>query len=262
MKNENVKRVMFISGFCAAVFVLTRIALQFGTVANAPTVGFTFLILVLLSAFFADIVVAVATSVVAASCFNFFFLPPVGTFTIASLDDWISFVTFLMTAIAISRLTASARHHAVQARKLDGILSKLKEFGAWLISMPQDRISLSSIAEQIVILFSMEYCSIHVYSEGKWHHFTGVARKDISNEIAGRLKYVTDHPTNVMELVDENSLGVRYQQINQGTDPVALLAIKTEEFPASALNALAYMIGVRLMEVLQDKPNTPLNLAH
>ena len=62
----------------------------------------------------------------------------------------------------------------------------------------------------------MEYCSIHVFSEGKWHHFTGVARKDISREIAGRLKSLADHPTNVMELVDEHSLGVRYQQINQG----------------------------------------------
>ena len=85
MKNENVKRIIFISGFCAAVFVLTRIALQFGSVANAPTVGFAFLILVVLSAFFGDLAVAVATSIVAASCFNFFFLPPVGTFTMRRL---------------------------------------------------------------------------------------------------------------------------------------------------------------------------------
>src|SRR5262245_36657536 len=104
MKNTFLKRLLFISGFCTAIFVLTRIALQFGNVTNAPTVGFTFLILVLLSAFFADMVVAVITSLIAGSCFNFFFLPPVGTFTIASLDDWISFVAFLLTAIAISRL--------------------------------------------------------------------------------------------------------------------------------------------------------------
>ena len=41
--------------------------------------------------------------------------------------------------------------------------------------------------------------------------------------------------------------------------PVALLAVKGEE-PASALGTLAYMIGVRLMEVLHDKPSAPMNL--
>lgn len=260
MNNENVKRILFISGFSAAIFVITRIALQLGTIANAPTVGFTFLILVLLSAFFTDIVVAVVTSLVAGSCFNFFFLPPIGTFTIGSVDDWISFIAFLTTAIAISRLTASARQHSVQARTLDGTLMRLKEFGEWLISVPQDRLSLSSMAEQVVSLFVMEYCSIHVYSEGKWHHFSGFARKDISNEIAGRLKLTADHPTNIMELVNENSLGVRYQQINQGADPVALLVVKDDHFPSSALSALAYMIGVRLMEVLHDKQDIPINL--
>ena len=247
------KRVVFIIGFCASIFLVTRIALQFGSIANAPTVGFSFLILVLLSAYFADLPVAIITSVVAGLCFNYFFLPPVGTFTIAEFDDWVSFAAFLLTAITISRLTSSAREKWNRAEMLERALARLQEFGVWLLSIPHDRLSLSGIATEVVRIFSADYCSIHVYREGKWHHFTGSAGKDISDEIASRLKLVDDHPTNLMELVDESSLGVRYMQIKQGNSAVALLVVKSTELPIEALGTLANMIGARLLEILHGE---------
>lgn len=253
-----VQRIVLIAAFCAAIIVVTRIALQFGSIANAPTVGFSFLILVALAAFLGDLPVAILTSIVAALCFNYFFFPPIGTFNIYRLDDWVSVVALLLTSIAISQLTASARIHGVQAARMDKTLSRLKEFGVWLLSVPHDRLSLTEIAEKVLQIFSLEYCSIHVFSEEKWHHFTGAAKNEITREIAGRLKFLEDHPTNLMELVDEHALGVRYQQINQGMTPLALLVVKGEPVATNALGTLAYMIGVRLMEMLQDKQSLPL----
>src|SRR5262245_55822488 len=166
--NLPLRRITQILLFCASIFLVTRIALQIGSVANAPTVGFLFLILVLLSAFFGDLAVSIITSIVAALCFNFFFLPPIGTFNIAAVNDLVSLAAFLLTPIAISRLTSSAHDNAGKASNLDLTMSRLRDFGGWLLSIPHEELSLSAIAAKVVEMFGVEYCSIHIYFEGKW----------------------------------------------------------------------------------------------
>ena len=53
--------------------------------------------------------------------FNYFFLPPVGTFTIADPQNWIALVTFLAVSLVASNLSAVARARTdeVQARRLE-----------------------------------------------------------------------------------------------------------------------------------------------
>ena len=53
--------------------------------------------------------VAIVTSVVAMLCFNFFFLPPVGTFTIADPQNWVALFAFLAVSLVASNLSAVAR---------------------------------------------------------------------------------------------------------------------------------------------------------
>jgi two-component system sensor histidine kinase KdpD len=59
---------------------------------------------------------AVVISVAATACYNFFFLPPVGTFTIAEPQNWLALFAFLATAIIASRLSHRARNQAKEAR--------------------------------------------------------------------------------------------------------------------------------------------------
>ncbi len=249
---KSLRRLGLIFAFVFAVLATMRLTLAFGTITNAPTAAFSFLILVLLSAFFGDFIVSIITSIVATLCFNYFYLPPTGTFFIADFSDWISLTAFLLTAGVISRLTSSASENATKADLLDKTLVQLKTFGAWLLSISDDRQTLTGIAEEATRIFSLEYCSIHVYGEGKWRHFTGATASHLSEEIANRLKALNDHQTNLMELADENALDVRYVQINQGTTLQALLVVKSSALPLSALGSIAYMIGNRLTKIISN----------
>ena len=47
--------------------------------------------------------------------FNFFFLPPVGTFTIADPQNWIALFAFLVVAVIASKLSAAAQSRAREA---------------------------------------------------------------------------------------------------------------------------------------------------
>jgi two-component system, OmpR family, sensor histidine kinase KdpD len=241
--------------FGALILITTKLIQIFVALSTPSTAAFSFLIIVLLSAFFGDLLVAIITSIVATLSFDYFFLPPFGTFHVAAYSDWISLAAFLAASVIISRLTASAAENASNVKELKKAMEQLEEFTKLLLDTPYDQFTLSGIAIEALRIFSLEYCSIHVYNEGKWDHFTGTAESSISEEVKNRLKLVQDHQTQLIDFADESLLGVQYMQINKGITPVALLAIKSSTLPSEVIGTIAYIIGVRLNTI--KKNNKP-----
>ncbi len=100
---------------CTVVAVL--VALCRFLHANASTVGFAFLLAVLMVSAAWGLRCAILFSVVATLAYNFFFLPPVGTFTIADPQNWIALFTFLLTAVIASQLAERARREDRQRKQ-------------------------------------------------------------------------------------------------------------------------------------------------
>jgi two-component system sensor histidine kinase KdpD len=97
----------------AAIAVASAVALAAG--ANAITVGYLYLVVVLLLAVWGGLGTGVVGSLVATACFNYFFLPPTGTFHIADRENWVALVAFLAAATIASRLVARERQRAAEA---------------------------------------------------------------------------------------------------------------------------------------------------
>src|SRR5882762_9304952 len=75
---------------------------------NATTVGFAYLLLVLIIASTWGFFEAALSSIFATLAFNFFFFPPVGTFTIADPQNQVALFSFLATSLIASRLSKKA----------------------------------------------------------------------------------------------------------------------------------------------------------
>lgn len=248
------KRIGQIIAFAGAILLTTAITLKSGTITSASTVAFCFIIIVLLSAFFGNILVALISSIVATLCFDYFYLPPFGTLNIAAFSDWISLAAFLLTSVIISYLTASAAENTEKANNLNDALIRMKEFGGRLMLITNDQLTLSKIAEEALRIFSLEYCSIHVYGEGKWSHFTGsAASSDISHTIEVHFNTHQDHTTDLMEIVDENMLGVQYVKINENAGHQVLFVVKTRTLSTDTIGAIASMLSIRIMEIMKNK---------
>jgi K+-sensing histidine kinase KdpD len=84
---------------------------------NTATVGFLYLLLVLAVATVWGLTQSVISSVVAMLCYNCFFLPPVGQFTIADPENLIALLTFLVTALVASHLSERAMVKNLEARR-------------------------------------------------------------------------------------------------------------------------------------------------
>jgi two-component system sensor histidine kinase KdpD len=82
---------------------------------NSTTVALTLVLAILAVATWWGLGVASAMAVAAMLCFNYFFLPPIGTFIIADPQNWVALAVFLITAIVASQLSASAKQQAKEA---------------------------------------------------------------------------------------------------------------------------------------------------
>lgn len=99
----------------AAIAVIT--AVDFKLHVNHTTVALMFLVSVLLTSAYWGLRYAVVMAVGATAAFNFFFLPPVGTFTIADPQNWVALFAFLVTALVASNLAERARREADGAKQ-------------------------------------------------------------------------------------------------------------------------------------------------
>ena len=74
---------------------------------NPTTIALVFLLGVLGISTFWGLRQAVFMAVIATLAFNYFFLPPVGTFTIAEPQNWVALFAFLITAVTASELSGA-----------------------------------------------------------------------------------------------------------------------------------------------------------
>ncbi len=72
---------------------------------------------------------AVAVSVASMLAFNFFFLKPVHTFTLADSRNWLALLVFLVTSVVVSELATRSRRRAREAALLAEIATTLLEHG-------------------------------------------------------------------------------------------------------------------------------------
>jgi two-component system sensor histidine kinase KdpD len=82
---------------------------------NSTTIGFGFLLVVLFTAMFRGSKPALLASALGVLSYNFFFLPPFHTFTIADPQNWIALTAFFITALAVGQLSARAKERATEA---------------------------------------------------------------------------------------------------------------------------------------------------
>ena len=95
---------------------------------NATTQGFAYLLLVLIIASTWGFLEALLSSILATLAFNFFFFPPVGTFTIADPQNWVALFSFLAVSLIASRLSAIAKRRALEAIERQQELERLYTF--------------------------------------------------------------------------------------------------------------------------------------
>jgi two-component system sensor histidine kinase KdpD len=142
-------RVLVSLAIVAAITLLFRNLLH----VNSATVGFTFLLAVLGVSAAWGLRDSVFLAVVATLVYNFFFLPPVGTFTIADPQNWIALAAFLLTGVIGSRLADNARREAQKAIWRRQELERLYTFSQRMLATDNVLALVNAVPSQVVEVF-------------------------------------------------------------------------------------------------------------
>jgi two-component system sensor histidine kinase KdpD len=157
------RRTLTVVRIATVVLVDAGITALYATVlqVNPTTVALSYLVAILLLATSWGLLEATVASVVAVLCFNFFFLPPVGTLTIADPQNWVAFVAFLVTAVVASQLSGRARQREIDAAARQRDLERLYALSRALLLSPRAADMPGAIARHIAEIFELPTVGVY-----------------------------------------------------------------------------------------------------
>jgi K+-sensing histidine kinase KdpD len=118
------------AGYSGAILgnaAITAILILLHQQTNSTTVALALLLVVLLVALFWGSRPALLASLLGMLAFNFFFLPPLYTFSIAHSENWVALIVFFTTALAVGQLSARAKQRAEEAETRQQEIERLYE---------------------------------------------------------------------------------------------------------------------------------------
>lgn len=134
---------------------------------NATTVALAYLLAILAVSTVWGLAVAVVMSVAAMLAFNYYFLPPIGTFTIADPQNWIALCAFLTVSVIASHLSSRARQRAEDASARRREIERLYRFSQQLLETGNVIELLNRIPTQIVDVFEMGAAALFLANKQK-----------------------------------------------------------------------------------------------
>jgi two-component system sensor histidine kinase KdpD len=234
----------------AITFLYTRLL----PLPNATTVALTFLLVVLVVAAASTPRAAVATSVAAVLAFNYFFLPPVGTFTIADPQNWVALAVFLAVSLIAGNLSAKVRTRADEAEQRRLEMARLFDVSRDVLLMTDSREALSHLARSLARRFNLDYVGIALPVGGDWQvAAAGLAtivldRRELATAFAAaetRIEFDAYQRTYTGQReVRSGEHAVRLIPLRSGTRPVGLLAVAGAAVDAGTLDALAGIMAL------------------
>ncbi len=91
---------------------------------------------------------SIAVSVASMLAFNWFFLPPTGTFTLSDSRNWFALAVYLATAIVVSALAARSRARAVEAEQRARETAVIAELATSLLGGTTAAEELANVGER------------------------------------------------------------------------------------------------------------------
>jgi two-component system sensor histidine kinase KdpD len=205
---------------------------------NPTTAALSLLLAVLMVSANWGLIVAVFMSFIAALAFNFFFLPPIGAFTIAETQNWVALFAFLFTAVMASNLSERVRREARVADERRREVERLYSFSQQLLVSENVVELLNAIPLHLAGAFSATAAAVYVIDRDRIYRSAGSDREITKDE----LKIAAARS----ELVLDRQRGTTFVPIRLGIRTIGVLALSRSEVSQETLEAVGSLIAVAI----------------
>jgi two-component system, OmpR family, sensor histidine kinase KdpD len=163
---ELVSRFLAMTAAALLVVLIYRRILH----VNQTTVALTFLVMVQVAAFRWGLIYSVSFAVGCTLLYNYYFLPPIGSFTIADPQNWIALFAWLVSAIVISQISANERRQRALSEARRSEMEQLYEFSNQLL-LEENLLDVASHAPRTVAsVFGLDAVTLYLNENDTAYH--------------------------------------------------------------------------------------------
>ena len=177
-------------------------------------------------------------SILSSAAFNFFFLPPVLTFTIRDGRNWVALFAFLVTGIVASQLAERARREAKSSRRRQREAERLYEFSQQMLVKGDVIDLLNVLPHMIAATFNLAGAAVYLRERDRVYR----SSPDYMDVTAAELRdaaFSRDHRS-------DEARGVTLVPILLGTRPIGAVGITGSGTSPEALDAVCGLAAIAI----------------
>ncbi|KQX20881.1 MULTISPECIES: sensor histidine kinase [unclassified Sphingomonas] len=141
-------------------------ALALGTVLDIANIALLYLLPVMMAASLYGLRAGLFASLASSLAYNFFFLPPTGTFTVNNPENVVTIVVLLSVALVTSQFAARMRAQADLATSSARLNAALAGFSRQLTTIASDEELMQAICAELARLFDARACVLTPSDDG------------------------------------------------------------------------------------------------
>jgi two-component system, OmpR family, sensor histidine kinase KdpD len=222
---------------------------------SPTTVSLAFLLVVLATATIGRVWAAIVVSIAAMLTLNFFFLPPLGTFTIADPQNWIALFAFLVVAVIASNLSAAAQARTSEAIASRNEVTRLFDLTRDVLLTTETAGAIDALARHVARRFELPKIAICLPTDNSWRIHQG-GSEDISIDTLtlnmalararGAVEYDARQRAYGGHVQIGGDRGYSLVPLRHGTKAVGLLAASSSTMDIGSLDALAGVVAIAI----------------
>jgi two-component system, OmpR family, sensor histidine kinase KdpD len=227
-------------GLAVAAFLLAALTFGYSRVlhVNQTTVALSFLLAILAVSAVWGMAVSAFMSITAMLLFNYHFLPPIGTFTVADPQNWVALAAFLITSITGSQLSARIRKEADASDSRRREVERLYGFSQKLLGEGNVIRLMNAIPNHIVDGFEAGAAELFVPQKEKFYR-SGYGAAQIDEELM-KTAYLRD------ELTSDPQQALHFLPVRLGVKPIGSLGISGARLSRQTLDAISSLVAIAM----------------
>jgi two-component system sensor histidine kinase KdpD len=206
---------------------------------NPTTVGFTFLLAILMVSAAWGLRYSIFMAIVAALAYNYFFLPPILRFTIAETQNWVALFAFLLTAVIASELSERARRESVESNQRRHEVERLYAFSQQLLVTENVFELLNLIPKHIVDSFGVTSAAMFLEAKQETYYLDNNSRPLFSAE---QLKAICGRGEPVLD----RARGFCFMPLRMGVRSVGSIGLAGCELSRQTLEAIGSLTAIAI----------------
>ena len=222
---------------------------------SPTTVALALLLIVLGTATVGRLRIAIIVSVAAMLAFNFFFLPPVRTFTIADPQNWLALFAFLAVAVIASNLSAAAQERTREAVARRNEVTRLFDLTRDVLLTTDTAGAIDAVARYVSRRFDIPRVAVCLPDDRGWRLSQGGSEPiqldpAVLNSAFAQARGALEFDARQRAYGGHATAGdheeIALVPLRHGVKAVGLLAAEAPTFEIGTLDAIAGVVAIAI----------------